>query len=226
MLERNHGYYQRYPDDRERVRLIHHRLEESPVQLPSGDRLTSRRFRQLGSMLGMSDGAERLHYIVELPLESPMFLYEVENATAFGRNPLYAIIHEACYADGGVTGWSAERLLPAEFQALEMFTGEHVYPWMFEDYGMLAPLKEAANLLAQHRWPRLYDPEVLARNEVPAAAVIYLEDMYVEYEFSEQTAKATHGLRPWITNEYEHNGLRADGDRILGRLIDMVKGRV
>ena len=32
-------------------------------------------------------------------------------------------------------------------------------------------------------------------------------------------------LRPWVTNEYEHNGLRADGERILGRLIDLARGR-
>ena len=28
-----------------------------------------------------------------------------------------------------------------------------------------------------------------------------------------------------MTSEYEHNGLRADGDRILGRLIDLARGR-
>ena len=33
------------------------------------------------------------------------------------------------------------------------------------------------------------------------------------------------GMRPWVTNEYEHNGLRADGERILGRLIDLARGR-
>ena len=34
------------------------------------------------------------------------------------------------------------------------------------------------------------------------------------------------GLRPWETDEFEHNGLRADGERVLGRLIDLVRGRV
>ena len=28
-----------------------------------------------------------------------------------------------------------------------------------------------------------------------------------------------------MTSEYDHNGLRADGERILGRLIDLVRGR-
>ena len=39
--------------------------------LPGGDQLTLRMFRQLGWMLGMSDGAEHLHYIIELPEDSP-----------------------------------------------------------------------------------------------------------------------------------------------------------
>jgi hypothetical protein len=28
-----------------------------------------------------------------------------------------------------------------------------------------------------------------------------------------------------VTSEYDHNGLRIDGERILGRLIDLVRGR-
>jgi hypothetical protein len=32
-------------------------------------------------------------------------------------------------------------------------------------------------------------------------------------------------MRPWITNEFEHNGLRAGGERVLGRLIDLARGR-
>ena len=44
-------------------------------------------------------------------------------------------------------------------------------------------------------------------------------------QFSIETAAAIRGLKPWITNEYEHNGLRADGERLLGRLIDLCRGR-
>jgi pimeloyl-ACP methyl ester carboxylesterase len=225
MIERNRRYYERYPEDRERVRELHRRLEAEEIRLPSGDRLTTRRFRQLGHMLGMSDGAEQLHYLVELDPTSPAFLHDVEAAVSFARDPIYAIIHEACYADGGSTRWSAERLLPPEYEAPELFTGEHVYSWMFEDYGALAPLKEAADLLAEHEWPRLYDPERLAANDVPAAAAIYAEDAYVERTFSEETAAAIRGMRPWVTNEFEHNGLRVDGERILGRLVDLARGR-
>jgi pimeloyl-ACP methyl ester carboxylesterase len=226
MLERNRRYYERYPGDRERVREIHRRLEAEDVRLPSGDRLTSRRFRQAGNVLGMSDGAEQLHYLLELPLDSPAFRHDVQDGMEFTRDPIYAILHESSYADGGATRWSAERVRPAEYDELpELFTGEHVFPWMFEDYGALAPLRDAAEILAEHNWPRLFDAERLAANEVPAAAAIYAEDLYVERAFSEETAAQVPLLRPWVTNEYEHNGLRADGGRILGRLIDLARGR-
>jgi pimeloyl-ACP methyl ester carboxylesterase len=225
-LERNRRYYERYPEDRARVLALHERLQAEDVRLPSGDRLTSRRLRQLGGMLGMSDGAEELHYILELPLDSPAFLHDAEAALKFARDPLYAVLLEACWADGGATRWSAQRLLPGEYETTpELFTGEHVYPWMLEEYGALAPLREAAEILAEREWPRLYDEAQLRANEVPVAAAIYVDDMYVPREVSEPTAATIRGLKPWITNEYEHNGLRADGERVLGRLIDLVRGR-
>jgi hypothetical protein len=204
-----------------RVRALHRRLEAEDVRLPSGDRLTVRRLGQLGNLLGMSAGAEELHHLIELPPDSPAFLHDVDAALGFARNPLYAVLHEACWADGGSTRWSAQRLRPED----ALWTGEHVFPWMFEEYGALAPMREAAEALAAHEWPRLYDPGQLAANEVPVAAAVYAEDPYVERAFAEETAAATRGMRVWLTNEYEHNGLRVDGGRVLGRLLDLVHGR-
>ena len=224
-LDRNRRDYERYSADRERVIALRRRLDAEDVRLPTGDRLTGRRFRQLGQMLGMSEGAEILHYIVELPPDSPAFRHDVVAHDPFSRNPLYAAIHEASYADGCATRWSAHRLLPGDYENPELFTGEHVYPWMFEDYGALAPLREAAGILAEHPWPRLYDESALRANEVPVAATIYVHDLYVERAFAEETARLTRGMRTWITDEYEHNALRADGDRVLSRLLDLVRSR-
>lgn len=226
ILERNRRFYQRYPGDRDRVRAIHERLQADHVQLPNGDRLTSRRFRQTGNWLGMSDGAEQLHYLLERPIDSPAFRHDVQQAMPFVRNPIYAILHEACYADGHVTDWSAARVQPADYaDDVTLFTGEHVFPWMFEDFAGLRPLRAAAELLAKQSWPALYDPERLRHNEVPVAAAVYAEDPYVESDLSMSTAGLVKGLRPWLTNEYDHNGLRAAGDRILSRLIDLAHGR-
>ena len=226
MLERNRRHYERFPEDRARVRELVERLDAEDVRLPGGDRLTSRRLRTLGLVLGMSDGPETLHYVLELAPDSHAFRHDVKQHFGVERNPIYALLHEACWADGGATNWSAARTRPAAFdEQPELLTGEHIFPWLFEDYGALAPLREAAWLLAAHEWPRLYDPDVLAANEVPAAAAIYTEDLYVERAFSEETAAAIPHLRAWVTSEYDHNGLRADGERILGRLIDLVRGR-
>jgi len=94
---------------------------------------------------------------------------------------------------------------------------------MFEDYGALRPLREAAELLATHPWPPLYDAERLRTCAVPCAAAVYAEDIYVERSFSEETARLIPSMRVWLTNEYEHNGLRVDGGRILDRLISLAR---
>ncbi|HYZ46153.1 MAG TPA: alpha/beta fold hydrolase [Actinomycetota bacterium] len=224
--QRNVAFYERYPEDRRRVRTIVERLEEDDVRLPSGDRLTPRRFRQLGVMLGMGDGFERLHFLLELPFASRAFLHDVDAAYPFARNPLYAVIHEACCATGYATRWSAERVMPERFRDdPTWFTGEHVYPWMLEEYESLRPFEAAARVLAEWEWPVLYDLDVLRGNEVPVAAAIYANDLYVERAFSEETARTIRGSRPWITNEFEHDGLRVAGDRILERLLDLVHNR-
>ena len=224
-LEKNRAYFARYPGDRGRVRDILRRLDDEEVRLPSGDRLTSRRFLQLGFKLGDSAGFEMIHHILELPLESPAFLHDVEEAVRFGRNPIYATLHESSYADGVATRWSAERTMPDEAREQRIFTAEHVFRWMWDDFSGLHSHRGAAAILAEHPWPALYDADRLARNEIPVAATVYVNDLYVERAFAMETAKQIRGLRPWVTDEYEHNGLRADGERVLGRLIDLVRGR-
>jgi pimeloyl-ACP methyl ester carboxylesterase len=219
---RNRQFYARYPQDRARVHAIRAWLEAEPVRLPGGDMLTWRRFRQLGQMMGSGTGLERLHFLLDHPPGSPAFLHDVQDHLPFSRNPLYAVIHESCYADGVKTAWAAQQELPADFPE-DGFTGEMVYPWMFEDYADLRPLAQAAELLAQTDWSALYDKATLRANTVPVAALAYVDDMYVERAFSEETAALIGGLRLWLTNEYQHDGIGQDGERILGRLIELAR---
>jgi hypothetical protein len=44
--------------------------------------------------------------------------------------------------------------------------------------------------------------------------------MFVPADLSLDTASRIQGLDPWVTNEFEHDGLRADGPRVLGGLIE------
>ena len=224
-IQKNREYFARYPDDRGRVRGILRRLDDEDVRLPDGDQLTSRRFLQLGLKLGDSAGFEQIHNVLELPFGSRAFLYDAQDSIRFGRDPIYATLHESSYADGVATRWSAVRTMPEEVASERYFTGEHVFPWMWDDMAALRSHRDAAHLLAEHPWSRLYDAEVLGHNEVPVAATIYANDLYIESAFAHETAAAIRGLRTWTTDEYEHNGLRADGERVLGRLIDLVRGR-
>ena len=246
MLRKNRGYYARYPQDVEHVRRIGAYLAQTEVTLPGGMLLTVEAFQSLGDMFGMSDGFERLHYLLEGALLqigrrvvlSDVFQEEVQKKLSFAGHPIYALLHEPVYAQGGKpTAWSAERVR-AEFpefspdrvasdRAPLLFTGETIHPWHFRTDPALRPLREAAELLAQRTdWAPLYDLEVLADNQVPVAAVVYAEDLYVDVDHSSQTAEHIRGLRRWITNEYEHDGLRASGDAVFERLWRMADGEL
>ena len=57
-----------------------------------------------------------------------------------------------------------------------MFTGEMIFPWMFDDLACLRPYKQTADLVAAKAdWSMLYDTAALQRNTVPIAAATYLE---------------------------------------------------
>ena len=191
--------------------------------------------------LGMSYGAAKIHFMLEDAFVQGAgqrainfnFLRSFENSQGFDTNPIFAVLHEAIYGQGAATRWAAQRVR-AEFPEFDyapgkpfLFTGEMIYPWMFDDYACLKPLKEAADLLAEYEdWPPLYDLDVLRKNTVPIAAATYYNDMYVDREQSEETARQVPGIKLWITTEYEHNAWRADGEKVLERLLGMLHGEI
>ena len=65
MSEKNRLYYARYPEDEALVRRIVDHLAAADVRLADGDRLSPRRFQQLGIDFGDSHGFEHVHYLVE-----------------------------------------------------------------------------------------------------------------------------------------------------------------
>ena len=234
------NFFARYPADRALCSRILEHLHRHEVALPTGGRLTVRRFQQVGFMLGFDDGMENLHYLLESAFCSGVngdemsrpFLRTLENSQSFETNPIFAVLHEMCYTQGAAARWSAQRIR-GEFPDMDWapgrqpsLTGEMIYPWMFDDYPGLRPLRDVAELLAaEERWPALYDPAQLARNTVPGVAAIYAEDMYVPRALSERTAASIGGLKVWLTNEYEHNGLRSSPavfERLLALRRDLV----
>ncbi|WP_087886887.1 alpha/beta fold hydrolase [Streptomyces alboflavus] len=246
MERKSLAHYARYPQDAERARRIAEYVAEHEPVLPGGYRFTTEAFQSLGILLGTGDGTHRLHYLLEDAFVrtpaghalSDAFQEAVQGILSYAGAPLYALLHEACYAQGGrPTAWSAERVR-AQFPRFDagksladgappLFTGEAVQRWMFDSDPALRPLQETADLLADRvDWPALYDRSCLAANEVPVAAAVYHDDLYVDTEHSLDTARTIRGLRTWVTDEYEHDGLRVSGPRVLDRLIGLVRGEL
>jgi pimeloyl-ACP methyl ester carboxylesterase len=244
VAKKNAQHYERYPQDVDNACRIAAYLAGHEVRLPGGQPLTVAAFQSLGGMLGAASGSHTLHYLLENAFIldgdqlADAFVDQVARTLiSFTAAPLYGLLHEACYAQGAATDWSAQRLR-AEFPEFDpaaaidgtgplLFTGEMIYPWMVETDPALSPLREAADILAQRDdWPPLYDAARLGANEVPVAAAVYHDDMYVPVDLSLRTAAAIGGLRPWVTSEYEHDGLRVSNGKVLDRLIGMVRGTI
>ncbi|GAA3118063.1 alpha/beta fold hydrolase [Streptomyces echinatus] len=240
------AHYARYPQDVERARRIADHLLGHDVVLPNGYRLTVEAFQSLGLMLGTGDGSHRLHHLLEDafvraaggPELSDAFQEEAQALLSYASHPLYALVHESIYGqDVRPTDWAAERVR-AEFPQFDaakalagdgpvLFTGETVHPWTFDTDPALRPLRETAELLAARTdWRPLYDPARLAVNEVPVAAAVYHDDMYVDTAHSLGTARAIRGLRTWVTDEFEHDGLRTGAPRVLDRLLALARDEV
>lgn len=234
VIEKNALYRELFPEDHTVVKAIVQHLLNHKEELSTGEILSARRFLGAGLNFGYkSGGFDSLHYLLERAFEGDRLSYyfkrNFENLLTFNTNIIYAILHEAIYCQGEASNWSAERLLP-EFPQFDLassqplFTGEMIYRFMFDEYACLKPLKDTAQALAEKSdWPNLYDREALQRNQVPVAACLYYDDMYVDRALSLACAATISGAKTWITNEYEHDGLRRDGENILNKLITMVK---
>ncbi|MEV6415791.1 alpha/beta fold hydrolase [Kribbella sp. NPDC051718] len=224
----NERYHRRFPGDRERLARLLDLCDAGEIVDPFGHAVSRRLARTIGHPLGMDGGAEALHYLLERDPRSPAFTHDLLAMLPFNaRNPLYAVLHESSYSDGGATRWSAQRTQPDDFQGDSLLlTGEHIYPWYFEDAAELRPYREVAAVLAEEDWPQLYDADVLSRCEVPSAAVVYVDDPYVDMTYSLETARLIPSLKTWVTNEYLHSGLRTGGGQLLDRLIKLAKGEL
>ncbi len=237
---KNQAFFQRFPDAQTLVKQLADYVLNNEVRIATGERLTVEMLQLLGINIGMEQGPEQVYYLLEQALIetadglqiNPLFSAHFCQLLDFNTNPIFAILHESIYCQQTSASWSAQRVRTQypqfNYQTDKpfLFTGEMVYPWFFDQFTNLKPLKRAAHLLAdKSNWPMLYDREKLAANQVPVAAAIYSEDMFVEMKYSLETAAQVGNLRYWLTSEYEHNGIRMDGEHILDKLIAINRQR-
>jgi len=103
---------------------------------------------------------------------------------------------------------------------LSVLTYLQVYPWMFEDYSELRKVQAVAEkIAADSDWPALFDEKQLARNEVPVYAAAYMEDMYVPYDLSAETASKIRGCKVFTNNVMYHNAVSMRMDDVVRQLF-------
>lgn len=237
---RNREYFEKFPMDKERLVKLSRHLQENDVRLPNGDRLSPRLVQLLGLKMGFAHTVEEIHYLLEEAfvqasseeVVSHTFLKGLHSSLRFDTNPIFAILHEAIYAQGSATSWACDVVQKKDYPHFDNFEdfrfyGEMIFPWMFDEISELKGMKEAAHILADYKdWPDLYDKDVLRANTVPTACAVYVNDMFVNAKFSRETVDFVPHMKAWYTSEYEHCGIRAGGEEMFSRLIDLARGEI
>ncbi len=124
--ERNRQYFEKFPEDKERLVKLSRHLQENDVRMPNGDRLTPRRVQLLGLKLGFAEAAEEIHFLLEEALMktgsnemvSHAFMKGLSASIPFDSNPIFALLHEAIYAQGSASGWACDAGPARELRAL------------------------------------------------------------------------------------------------------------
>lgn len=187
---------------------------------------------------------------------SNAFLKRIDYEQSFDDAPLYFLLHESIYADGeGATRWAASQsyddyvLSNSEFdyrvtsqennQDPCLFFGEMVFPFMSHgDFNELSHLgmRLLSEALAEKKdWLPLFDETNMRsallglKRKTRASAACYYDDMYVDFELSMKLVQRgcpLEGVKVYVTNEYQHSGLRDDGANIVNKLVAMSKNQL
>lgn len=249
VIKRNEEYYKKLPEDIENVRQVANYIQKQggSVDLPAGGSLTVPRLMTIGIAFGDANGFSTVHStIMNLKLSLDQFgflsrasLVPMETFTTFDTNIIYAILHEAIYCDGpnDVSNWASDRVardmnlfswlssngtFSSNSSQPLLFAGENIFPFFFDTYPELIPLKNVANKLAAiDDWTHIYDKEQLAKNDVPVYSATYINDMYVDYEYAKDTAKLVKGTKTWETNSLVHSALRTNTEVVLKELFNL-----
>lgn len=86
--------------------------------MPATVRLTEQQVCAALGAGGPGGGFDRLHFMLDAAIDvcsptaelTPQFLKSFDACVPFDTNPLYALLHEACYSSGPASKWAAQRV--------------------------------------------------------------------------------------------------------------------
>ena len=164
LIEKNRAYFERYPDDRARVRRHppppRRRGRPAPVRRPAHRapvppaRAVARRQRRASSCSTTSSSCRSAR--------GPSCTTRRTACRSAGTRSTPRSTSRR-YADGVPTRWSAERTMPDEVAERAATSRPSTSsPGCGRTTAGCSPHRAAAELLAEHPWPRLYDADRLA----------------------------------------------------------------
>jgi len=172
-------------------------------------------------------------------------LYFLLHESIYADGPASGATEWAAYTSNQLSSTSQfDYLLTSkDDDAPVLFYGEMVFPWMAEgDFAELSGngMRMLSQTLAKKGdWASLYDATNMRAAllgsgngegvKSKAASATYYGDMYVDFDCAMklvQRGGPLEGVKVWVTNEYQHSGLRDDGAAIVCKLVSMAKGSI
>lgn len=243
---RIHEFYAAVPYAEERVREVCHHLDTTEEFLPTGERLTSQRFRFVGVALGEELGMHHLAVLLEEPfIRSGSdkhlrgdFLAHVGMYVGLQVNPLWAVIHETLFADPEAppTNWAAERAVagrpgfdlhadPTDTSAPFYLLGNHFFKHHFDEDPALQPFRDVVHEMHQKSdWSQVFDEEQLRNNTVPAVVALYERDMFIPFETAVANAEKIGNLAVWTHEGWDHDAIYLHGAELFPQLYEVLHG--
>ncbi|MBG6122110.1 alpha/beta fold hydrolase [Corynebacterium aquatimens] len=244
LLETKHlAFYDAVPWAEARIREVCHHLDNSDERMPTGERLSSQRFRFLGVALGEEYGMHALATILEAPFHNrggekrlrPDFKAMVGWRVSVETNPLWPVIHETLFGgvQEGPSNWSAERVA-AEHEGFHSdadptgdgkfyLTGNHFFRYHFEEDPALRAFKPVVEkLAARSDWVATFDQQQLVDNTVPTAIELYEPDMFVPFDFAVENAARIGSAVVNTHPTWEHDAMYLHGEEIFPTLAGML----
>lgn len=102
------------------------------------------------------------------------------------------------------------------------FVGENIFFYFFDIYFEFILLKGVVNKFVEiDDWIYIYDKEQFVKNEVFVYVVIYVDDLYVDYEYFKEIVEFVKGVKIWEINVISYFGLRINMVEVLVVLFNL-----
>lgn len=212
-----------------RIEEVADHLDNHDEHMPTGERLSPTRMRMAGVLLGEEGDFGRLANLFEAPFTTYRgekrlrgdFLAQLGAIISLESMPLWAVVHETVMArPGHAVRWSAERIWREEFADLTLL-GNHFFRTHFEEDPALRPFLDAVDEVHQMTDLKSQAPDP-SKNEVPAAAVLYEQDLFIPYDLSASSASRIPNLRVWSHGQWFHDGIWVHGADVARGLFEML----